>query len=97
MVTAVIPLEAWKWYRHCAIDGILAEPKLEVAKENTMAFPQKLKPETLARMEADMARHSAERFQTACDLVMGKGDPNIWASSVLGFMRRAGIICSTTL
>ena len=86
-----------KWYENSAIVWILAEPTIEVAKENTMAFPQRLKPETLARMEADMAQHSAERFQTACDLVMGKGDPNIWASSVLGFMRRAGIICSTTL
>jgi hypothetical protein len=56
-----------------------------------MAFPKTLKPETVARMNADLARHSAERFQTACDLVMGPGDPNIWASSVLGFMRRAGV------
>ena len=61
------------------------------------SFPKTLKPETVARMEADMAAHSAERFQTVCDLVMGPGDPVIWASSVLGFMRRAGIICSTTL
>jgi len=25
-----------KWYENSAIDGILAEPKLDVAKENTM-------------------------------------------------------------